>query len=163
VFAVDSVPARLAAAAAAGAIPLNLDEGDVEVRVRALAARGCDAVMECVGAAPALHLAFTLLRPGGILSSVGVHTAPALPFPPGAAYDKNLTLRMGRCPARSLMPASVALLGRLKARGVDVAGAVVSHRLTLEEGVHAYDLFSGRREGCTKVVLDCGCGWLGPT
>lgn len=160
-YAVDNVPARLAAAASAGATPLNFDVVDVDAAVRGAFPRGCDAVMECVGAPAALTLAFKLLRPGGVLSSVGVHTAPTLPFPPGAAYDKNLTFRIGRCPARSLMPASAVLLGRLKARGVDVAGAIITHRMRLEDGLLAYDIFSARRDGCTKVVLDCsGAGDL---
>lgn len=35
---------------------------------------GADAVLEVVGAGPALRLAYDILRPGGIISSVGCHT-----------------------------------------------------------------------------------------
>ena len=181
IFAVDSVPSRLAAAAAAGAIPLSLTslggadgvtsavkaasagrqeiwraavyrgeraaEGGAEAAANGAAAvpspstsavsssdngilwHGCgaDAVMECVGSPSALSLAYALLRPFGTLSSVGVHTAPDWPFPPGGAYDKNVTLRSGRCPARSLMPVAAATMRVYKAKvRADQAAAVAA-------------------------------------
>jgi len=150
-YAVDSVPARLAAAVVAGAEAVDFTACDAREVIRA--AGGADAALECVGAQAALSLAFDVLRPGGILSSIGVHSAPAFPFSPAEAYDKNLTLRTGRCPARSLMPSAVAMLARFKARGHDVRGAIVSHRMGLAEGPAAYALFDAR--GATKVVLDC--------
>lgn len=39
----------------------------------ATAGRGADTVMELVGLQPALRLGFDLLRPGGVLISLGVH------------------------------------------------------------------------------------------
>jgi threonine dehydrogenase-like Zn-dependent dehydrogenase len=51
--------------------------------------RGADVVLELVGASSALQLAFQLLRPAGMLSSVGVHTSPAFPFTPVDGYNKN--------------------------------------------------------------------------
>lgn len=35
--------------------------------------RGADVALEIVGLSPALRLAFDLLRPWGVISSVGVH------------------------------------------------------------------------------------------
>jgi threonine dehydrogenase-like Zn-dependent dehydrogenase len=58
---------------------------------------------QVVGAASALRLAFDALRPAGVLSSVGVHTCPTFPWSPVEAYDKNLTFKAGRCPARTYM------------------------------------------------------------
>ena len=50
---------------------------------------GADAVMECVGAPPAIALSFSLLRCGGTMASVGIPPAGApFPFTPGEAYDK---------------------------------------------------------------------------
>jgi threonine dehydrogenase-like Zn-dependent dehydrogenase len=76
---------------------------------RGRSGRGADAVMECVGASSALSLAYSLLAPAGILSSIGVHST-SFPFSPSDAYDKNITYRSGRCPARSLMPAAEFML-----------------------------------------------------
>jgi threonine dehydrogenase-like Zn-dependent dehydrogenase len=50
-------------------------------------------VLEAVGAPGALRLAFDLVRPAGVVSSVGVQVAPAFAFTPTEAYDKNVTLR----------------------------------------------------------------------
>ena len=62
--------------------------------------RGVDAVLEVVGSPEATRLAFDLVRAGGIVSAVGVHTEAQFAFSPVEAYDKNLTYRAGRCPAR---------------------------------------------------------------
>ena len=169
IFAVDSVPERLAAAQACGATPLNLTAAGSDAGVSAAinaavglygSAGSADAVMECVGAPSAIGLAFHLLRPGGTLSSVGVPT-PGAPFPvtPGACYDKNVTYRIGRCPARSMMPHALQLMRRIKAGSIsplaplDPRALIVSHRFALRDAVEAYRLFSGRLDGCTKAVL----------
>jgi threonine dehydrogenase-like Zn-dependent dehydrogenase len=111
--------------------------------------RGADAVLEAVGSPAATRLAVDLVRPGGVVSSVGVHTEEHFAFSPGEAYDRNLTFRSGRCPARHLMDRLLALV----AEGHPPIDAVLSHRLPLEEGPRAYALFDERRDGCIKVVL----------
>lgn len=77
-FAVDSVPSRLELARGLGAEPLNFAEGKEAMleRVREVTeGRGADAVIEVVGLSPALRTAFDLLRPFGVISSIGVHNA----------------------------------------------------------------------------------------
>ena len=54
-----------------------------------------------------------------------------------------------------MMPLAARLLSRLRARGVDVAAALVTHRMPLTSGARAYDVFAARTPGCVKVVLDC--------
>lgn len=77
-FAVDSVATRLEQARKLGAEPLNFaqdKEGMVE-RIRSVTGgRGADAVIEVVGLSPALRTAFDLIRPWGVISSIGVHNA----------------------------------------------------------------------------------------
>ncbi len=80
---------------------------------------------------------------------VGVHTETAFAFTPTEAYDKNVTLRMGRCPARTLM---ADLAAWLPAHVHEVA-ALVTHRVPLAEAAAAYALFDAKRDGCIKVVL----------
>lgn len=78
-YAVDSVPARLGHARALGGEPLDLNLGPDEVErtvKEATGGRGADVVIELVGLQPALRLAFSLLRPGGMLVSMGVHNEP---------------------------------------------------------------------------------------
>ena len=43
----------------------------------------------------------------------------------------------------------------LTRRPIDVDWCI-THRFPLEAGVEAYDLFSGRRDGCIKAVLEPG-------
>lgn len=91
VLAVDSVEDRLSEAAQVGAIPLNLSRHNIldEVMSRTQG-RGADAVIEVVGNPAALKSAFELLRPCGILSSVGFHQ-DELPFTGLECYLKNIT------------------------------------------------------------------------
>lgn len=77
-FAVDSVDNRLEEARKLGAEPLNFatDKEGMFERVRGVTdGRGADAVIEVVGLSPALRTAFDLLRPWGVISSIGVHNA----------------------------------------------------------------------------------------
>ncbi len=149
VFALDVLPERLALAERYGAEPVSIQE-DAAVRVRdATGGRGADAVLEAVGSPEATRLAFDLARPGATVAAVGVHTEPHLPFSPGEAYDKNLTYRAGRAPARRYME---RLLPLIHSRKYDL-GALISHRLSLEDAPRGYDLFDRRLESCTKVML----------
>jgi threonine dehydrogenase-like Zn-dependent dehydrogenase len=150
-YAIDTIAARLARAEALGAIPIDAGGTDPRATVRgATDGRGADAVMEAVGSAEAGRLAFDLVRPGGIVATVGVHHDQGFPFSPAAAYDRNLTWKIGRCPARSLMPELVPLA---RARRRDLA-ALLTHRLPLARGAEGYRLFEARADGCLKVAFE---------
>ena len=84
-----------------------------------------------------------------MVASVGVHTEEHLAFAPAEAYDRNLTYRTGRCPARHYMEGLLPLV----AEGHFPLSAVISHRMPLEDGPRAYALFDAKQDGCTKVVL----------
>jgi len=150
VYAVDSVASRLKKAASFGAIPLNYKTEDVVSLVReATEGRGADAVMEVVGSAAASRLAVDLVRAGGTVSTVGVHTDKTFSFSPIEAYDKNLTFKIGRAPARYYME---QLLGKLDRLTVDVE-SVITQEFALADGAKAYDLFVHDKEECIKAVL----------
>ena len=151
VLAVDGVAERLDLATSFGAVPINLGrERPLDVVRSATEGRGADFVIEAVGAPEATRLAFDLARFGGTVGAVGVHTEPQLAFSPGEAYDKNLTYRAGRCPARRYMHELMPLARRRASELV----RVFSHRLPLDDGPRAYALFDERRDGCTKVLLE---------
>jgi threonine dehydrogenase-like Zn-dependent dehydrogenase len=105
--------------------------------------------VEAVGSPGAARLAFDLVRPGGTVATVGVHHEAIMPFSPAEAYDRNLTWRIGRCPARRYVP---ELLPLARTRAADLA-ALFTHRLPLEAGPEAYRLFDEKRDGCVKVAL----------
>ena len=150
IFAVDTVPERFSMAKRFGAIPVdgNLDN------ITALLAettdgRGADAVMEAVGDASAVNLAIGLVRAGGIISSVGVCNDDHLAFSPAEAYNKNLTYKIGRCPARFMMNQLIPMVQRKK---YDIT-SIFSHRIMLSEGEGGYAMFSGKKDKCLKVLL----------
>ncbi len=151
VFAVDRLQERLALAETFGARPIDFTAGAALDAVRAATGgRGADVVLEAVGSPEATRLAVDLLRPGGTLAAAGVHTEAAFAFTPGEAYDKNLTYRAGRCPARHYLEKALPLA----ASGKYPLAEIVTHRLPLAEGPRAYRLFDRKEDGCIKVVLE---------
>ncbi len=150
IFAIDMVPERLAKAAAFGARPINaLSEPVLESIHEVSEGRGADGVLEAVGSHEAVRTSIALVRPGGIVASVGVCTDAHLAFSPGEAYDKNLTYKIGRCPARFMMDQLVPLVQKKK---YDLT-SIFSHKLKLEEGARGYQIFSGKEDHCLKVLL----------
>ncbi|MEE8366972.1 MAG: alcohol dehydrogenase family protein [Thermoanaerobaculia bacterium] len=154
VYAVDSISERLQLAQGLGATPLSLSSnGSADLVIQTILdvtnGRGADAVLEVVGSPAALRLAYDLIRPGGVIASVGVHTETHLEFSPLEAYDKNLTYRTGRCPARKYME---DILQLVQAERYDLA-SIVSHRLPLSQGPEGYRIFAHKLDRCTKVVL----------
>ena len=150
VFAIDSVPARLTLAARFGGIALDRSAADPVETVRAATSgRGADAVLEAVGSPASHRAALELVRTGGTIAVVGVHNEESFAFTPGELYDRNLTYRVGRCPARALFD-RVVPLARRQARELD---AIFTHRLPLEKGPEGYELFDAKSDRCVKVLL----------
>ena len=150
IFALDREPNRLEHAKSFGAIPIDTSqEAHLEPLWQLTDGRGADGVMEAVGLFATNRIAFNILRPGGILSAVGVCTDPHLSFSPADAYNKNITYRVGRCPARHLMD---KLVPELQQKKFDFT-SIITHRLRLHEGATGYEIFSNRKENCLKVFL----------
>ncbi|CCG80822.1 Alcohol dehydrogenase [Taphrina deformans PYCC 5710] len=146
-FAIDSVPERLERAEKVhGATALHLDEDPKAAIMKATDGRGADVVLEIVGHADALRLAFDVLRPGGFIHSVGMHHSP-LPIGGYEAYGKNVRMQFGRCPVRHLFKEALEVLQEHKE---DFKG-FVSHRMPLTDAPKAYDLFEARK--VQKVVF----------
>jgi threonine dehydrogenase-like Zn-dependent dehydrogenase len=149
-FAVDHSNERLQMAKEFGATPLNPSEGDVRSAImNATKGRGADAIMEVVGSSEALRLAIDLLRPGGTISSVGVHTAKNFSFSPGEAYDKNLVYKIGRCPAHYY--AEKLLREQVIQRYP--AEKIITHHFSLNDGARAYEVFDKKLDNCIKAVF----------
>lgn len=149
-FALDHSNDRLQMAKEFGASSINPLETDVRsVILNATNGRGADAVMEVVGSSEALRLAIDLLRPGGTISSVGVHTAKNFSFSPGEAYDKNLIYKIGRCPAHYY--AEKLLREQVIQRYP--AEKIITHHFQLTNGTRAYEVFDKKLDNCIKAVL----------
>lgn len=150
VFAFDLVAQRREQAEQLGAISLLPDQQGVAEVMNASGGRGADGVMELVGLPAAQELAFQLIRPGGVMSVIGCHCTPNFSFSPVDAYDKNLTYKTGRCPARHYMD---VLTDRVASGEFDLE-RFVTHRFGIDECVKAYDIFSQQKDGCTKAVIE---------
>ncbi|KAF1834382.1 GroES-like protein [Decorospora gaudefroyi] len=150
VLAVDSVPSRLELAKSLGAEPWNFqtDREGLDRRVKELTdGRGADVVIEVVGLSPALRMGFELLRPWGVISSVGVHNGE-IPWTGNEAYGKNVRVQMGRCPVRSVFGEA---LDKLK-KHQDKLGFMADKVMPLSEAVEGYDLFDKMK--VQKVVFE---------
>jgi len=150
IFALDPVLERRQQAEQLGAIGLDSNDESAARVVRETGGRGVDAVMELVGIPAAQRLAYRLIRPGGIMSVVGCHCTSNFAFSPVEAYDKNLTYRTGRCPARKYMD----LLTDRVCHGEFSIDQFVTHHFSPADCVKAYDVFSNRKNGCLKAVFD---------
>jgi len=150
IYVIDSIDFRLRIAEKNGAIPINYSLVDpVNEIKKASKSRGADCVIEAVGSKASMKTSFSILRPGGILSTIGVQAFNELPFSPAEMYDKNITLKAGRCSSRfyaeKLIPKVIS--------GEFYIKDVITHRFKLEDGVEAYRLFDEEKENCLKVLF----------
>lgn len=151
-LAVDSVDSRLKLAENLGAEPWNFqtDREGLDKRIKEVTqGRGADVVIEVVGLSPALKLGFELLRPWGIISSVGVHNGE-IPWSGNQAYGKNLRIQMGRCPVRSIFPEALEKL-KQKQHLLDFMSDKI---MPLSQAVEGYDIFDKMQ--AQKVVFEVG-------
>lgn len=150
VFAVDVLEERLAIASRLGASPIHAGKENVnEIILHHSEGRGADSVMEAVGNQSAGILAYEIVRPGGIISVVGVCNDDRFAFSPVQAYNKNLTYKVGRCPVRSMVTKLIPIVQQKKYP----ITTIISHRMKLQDGIRGYDLFANKKDNCLKVIL----------
>jgi threonine dehydrogenase-like Zn-dependent dehydrogenase len=175
VIAIDRVPERLHLARVNSQVEVvHYDEEDVVEVLRELTGgRGPDACIEAVGmeahgtgidwaydrAKQAVRLqtdrptvlrhAIQACRKGGVVSIPGVFGGVVDKFPIGAAFNKGLTFRMGQTHVQRYMR---PLLEHIEQGDIDPS-FIVTHRLSLDEAPHAYDIFEKKEDGCIKVVM----------
>lgn len=76
---------------------------------------GSHVVLEAVGHLPAYEQAYGVVRPGGVISRVGVPQYEDAPIGFGSLFGKNVTLTGGPAPVRGYLDAALieVLEGRL--------------------------------------------------
>ena len=153
IIGVDSVPERMAIARRMGADHVvDFRRSDpVDEILKLTGGRGVDVAIEALGTPQTFESCLRVLRPGGILSSLGVYSSDLkLPLGAFAAGLGDHTIVTTLCPGgkermRRLM--NVVASGR-----VDLA-PLVTHRFRLDDIEKAYDLFSHQRDGVLKVAI----------
>ncbi len=106
----------------------------------------------------ALYLAIELVRRGGTVSIAGVYGGAIDPMPMLSLFDKQVTMRMGQANVHSWIPGLLPLVTDPgdPLNVLDLA----THRLSLEDAPHGYDIFQHKTDGALKIVLD---PWLSAT
>ena len=110
-----------------------------------------DVAIEALGTQQTVENCLRVLRPGGVLSSLGVYSGKlSLPLDAFAAGLGDHTVVSTLCPGgkermRRLM--NVLASGRADLR------PLVTHRFRLEQIEEAYELFAHQRDGVLKVAI----------
>lgn len=130
---------------------------------------GADAVIDCVGmdgkmssiekvesvlklqggSKSAIEMSTQAVRKGGTVMLVGVYGAKYNGFPLGDFFSRNVTLKMGQCPAHSYIDPILELIKSGRFDATDI----ITHKLSIDKGEHAYKIFDGKDDNCIKVIL----------
>jgi alcohol dehydrogenase len=152
VIAVDSVPARIEQARRMGAdVVLNHKEQDVIAEIKRLTGGGVDVAIEALGTQETFESCLRSVRPGGVVSSLGVYSGHLrIPLDAVAAGLGDHTIVTTLCPGgkermRRLM--SVVRAQRAPFR------ELVTHSFPLSQIEEAYELFGHQRDGVMKVAI----------
>ena len=153
IIVVESIPARQEIARKLGADEVvDFSKVDPATEIMRLTdGRGVDVAIEALGLQKTFEGALRSLRPGGILSSLGVYSTdlkiPLDAFGAGLVDKKIMT---------TLCPGGKERMARL----MDVIAynradltPLVTHRYKLDDIVEAYDLFGHQRDGVLKVAI----------
>lgn len=174
VIVIDRIPERLELARKLGAETIDYTAVDSvqEVLRESTGGRGPDACIEAVGMeghgtglqqlydrakqvlrletdrASTLRQAILACRKGGIVSVLGVYGLTDK-FPMGVVTNKGLTLKSAQQHGHRYIPQFFDLVHR----GDLDPSVLITHDLSLEEGVRAYDMFKNKKDGCVRVAL----------
>lgn len=153
IITVDSNDGRLKMSKAVGAdVTINFQEKDpVQAIMELTHGRGVDVAIEALGTEQTFQSCMRVLKPGGVLSSLGVYskdiTIPIDAFYAGLGDQKLITTLCpgGKERMRRLMDVVSTKRVNLK--------SMVTHRFKLDKILDAYDLFSNQRDGVLKVAI----------
>ena len=171
IIAVDNVDYRLKHASKYGGVEtINFEDYDnTGEYIKEITHGGADVVLDCVGmdgkmsgiekvetllklqggSKSAIEIASQAVRKCGTVVLVGVYGARYNMFPLGDFFSRNITLKMGQCPAQRYVDPIMELIKKGEFDATDI----ITHTLKLDEGKHAYEIFDKKLEDCIKVVL----------
>jgi threonine dehydrogenase-like Zn-dependent dehydrogenase len=153
IVGVDPVPIRRAMSLRFGAThTLDPNAGDVVTRLKRLTdGRGVDVAIEALGRQDTFEAALRSIRPGGVLSSLGVYSGK-LVAPYEALYaglgDQRIVTTL--CPGGK--ERMRRLMAMISSGRMDLS-PLITHRFALDDIKDAYELFSRQGDGVMKVAL----------
>ncbi len=170
IIAVDYIDYRLEHAKRYGVEVIDFEQHEnTGEYIKEITHGGADVVIDCVGmdgkmttlemietalklqggSKSAIEIATQAVRKGGTVSMVGVYGARYNMFPLGDFFARNITLKMGQCPAHTYIERILNLIQEGRFDATDI----ITHRLSLDQGEHAYKIFDKKQDNCIKVVL----------
>lgn len=149
-FAIDLDPDRARIAQDRGHVAPDPGERDpVSAVMDATGGEGAPLVVEAVGGeGQALESAFELVAPGGHVVALGVPTTYGFEYPWLQAFTQGVSLTS----TLANVPLWIDEILALQSAGRLEASWLVSHRMALDEGPKAYELFEEHE--ALKVVFD---------
>ena len=171
IIAVDRVGYRLSHAKGYGGVEvLNFEDHDnTGAHIKEITSGGADVVIDCVGmdgkmstiekietalklqggSKSAIEISSEAVRKCGTVMMVGVYGGRYNLFPLGNFFSRNITLKMGQCPAQAY---TKTILKYIQEGRID-ATDIITHKLSLDKGSYAYSIFDAKEDNCIKVVL----------
>ncbi|MDF2871494.1 MAG: hypothetical protein K0R05_3069 [Anaerocolumna sp.] len=171
IIAVDNVKYRLEHAKKFNQVEvINFDDYDnTGEYIKEITHGGADVVIDCVGmdgkksvvetvetifklqggSKSAIEMSAQAVRKGGTVSIVGVYGAKYNMFPFGDFFSRNITLKMGQCPAHSYVDPIMKLIQKGEFDPTDI----ITHRIPLDKGSYGYEIFDKKEDECIKVIL----------
>lgn len=171
VIAVDCVGYRLEHARKYNGVEtINIDKyDDTGEYINEITSGGADVVLDCVGvdgkmstlekietalklqggSKSAIEIATQAVRKGGTVVLVGVYGTRYNMFPLGDFFSKNITVKMGQCPVHAYVDPILTMIKEKKIDPTDI----ITHKLPLDQGSHAYEIFDKKEDNCIKVIL----------
>lgn len=153
IIVVDTLPERLETAKMLGAdITLDYQKIDPISEIMKLTkGRGADVAIEALGTQQTFESCLRSLKPGGVLSSLGVYSGKlSLPVDAFAAGLGDYQLVTTLCPGGK--ERMRRLMNIVASRRVNLE-PLVTHRFKLDEIEQAYDLFANQRDRVLKVAI----------
>ena len=98
----------------------------------------------------ALRQLIKACRKGGIISVPGVYSGFVDKMPIGALFAKGLTLKGGQTHVHKY----VRPLMELISSGAIDTTFIITHRMALDDAPAGYRLFSEKKDGCIKIVMN---------
>ncbi|MFO0662906.1 MAG: alcohol dehydrogenase catalytic domain-containing protein [Polyangiaceae bacterium] len=152
VIAVDSNARRLEVAKTMGAdVVLDHTQQDVRAEILRLTGGGADVTIEALGKQETFENALRTVRPGGIVSSLGVYSGHLqVPLDAFAAGLGDHTVVTTLCPGGK--ERMRRLMNVVAAKRFPIP-SLVTHTFALADLEEAYDLFAHQRDGAMKVAI----------
>ena len=152
IIGVDGDESRLAMSRRMGAdVALDYRSVDVVAEVKRLTGGGADVAIEALGTQQTFESALRSLRPGGILSSLGVYSGKLqVPYEAFAAGIGDHRIVTTLCPGGKERMRRLMTL--VRSRRFDPT-PLLTHTFSLDQIVEGYRVFGERLDGVMKVAI----------